>query len=42
MGEYRQLETALAACKKANARSSIRCYVLNDLGQQNYQGAWLD
>ena len=42
MGEYRQLGTALVACKKANARSNMRCYLLNELGQENYQGAWLD
>ena len=42
MGQYRQVGTALAACEKANASGSMRCYVLNDLGQENYQGAWLD
>jgi hypothetical protein len=42
MGEYQQFGTALAACKKANASGNIRCYVLNDRGQENYQGAWID
>ena len=42
MGEYQQFETALAACKKANTRSSMRCYLLNDLGQEHYQGTWID
>jgi hypothetical protein len=42
MGQYRQVGTALAACEKANASGGLRCYVLNDLGQGNYQGAWID
>ena len=42
MGQYRQVGTALAACEKANASDGKRCYVLNDLGQENYQGAWID
>ena len=42
IGEYRQMGTALAACEKANASDGKRCYVLNELGQENYLGEWID
>jgi hypothetical protein len=42
IGQYGQIRSALVACEKANARGSNRYYVLNDRGQENYQGAWID
>jgi hypothetical protein len=42
IGQYRQVRTALLACEQANARGGKRCYVLNDRGQENYGGAWID
>ncbi len=42
IGQYRQIRTALVACEKANAKGGKRCYVLNDRGQENYRGAWID
>jgi hypothetical protein len=42
IGQYRQIRAALLACETANAIGSMRCYVLNDQGQENYQGTWID
>jgi hypothetical protein len=42
VGQYRQSRMALTACDKANARHGDRYYVLNDRGQENYRGAWID
>jgi hypothetical protein len=42
IGQYRQIRTALLACEKANANGGKRYYVLNDQGQENYRGSWID
>ena len=42
VGEYPRYRAALVACEKANAQVPNRFYVLNDRGQENYQGAWID
>lgn len=42
IGRYRKARAALDACEKANASGGKRCYVLNDQGQENYAGTWID
>jgi hypothetical protein len=42
LGRYGQARTALEACDKENAAGRSRCYVLNERGQENYRGAWID
>jgi hypothetical protein len=42
IGHYKQIRTALLACDAANAKGPNRYYVLNELGQENFQGSWID
>ena len=42
VGSYPQYRAALVAREMANAKDPNRFYVLNSLGQENYQGAWID
>lgn len=42
VGQYQQYRAALVACETANARGPDRHYVLNDSGQENYRGTWID
>ena len=40
--QYGEVRIALEACQKANAEGRHRYYVLNDAGQENYRGTWID
>lgn len=50
MSSYRQIQVdhfqkfgaALGACEVANSKGSSRHYVLNELGQEYYDGAWIN
>jgi hypothetical protein len=42
MGQYPKYRGELAACETANARGPNRYYVLNELGQENFRGSWID
>ena len=42
IGQYGEIRTALEACHEANAEGRHRYYVLNDAGQENYLGSWID
>jgi hypothetical protein len=38
---YLQSQAAVAACNSANRRGPQCYYVLNESGQEHYQGAWI-
>lgn len=42
VGQYAQYRAALVACETGNVKDPNRFYVLNERGQENYQGAWID
>ena len=42
IGQYGEVRIALEACHKANADGRHRFYVLNEAGQENYRGTWID
>ena len=42
IGQYSEARSALEACCKANAEGRSRFYVLNEAGQENYGGTWID
>jgi hypothetical protein len=42
IGQYNEVRSALEACRKANAEGRNRFYVLNEAGQENYGGTWID
>lgn len=42
IGRYEKLCVALDACERANANGGHHYYVLDDSGQENYLGAWID
>jgi len=39
---FQRLLEALEACQVANNEGRSRCYVLNDLGQEFFEGVWID
>jgi hypothetical protein len=41
VGHFREIRVALEACHKANAEGRQRFYVLNEAGQENYHGYWI-
>lgn len=42
IGQFAEVRIALEACHKANAEGRHRFYVLNDAGQENYRGSWIE
>ncbi|MGD8956301.1 MAG: hypothetical protein PVJ03_03140 [Chromatiaceae bacterium] len=42
IGQYGEVRIALEACHKANADGRHRFYVLNEAGQENFGGTWID
>ncbi len=50
MSSYRQIQVAqfqkfgaaLRACEVANNKGTSRHYVLNEMGEEYYDGAWID
>jgi len=42
VSHYLQSQAAVAACNTANRRGPHRYYVLNESGQEHYQGSWID
>jgi len=41
VGQFRQPRAALVACKLANGTGANRHYVLNESGQEYFDGAWI-
>ena len=41
LNHFPQLSTALTACEVANKNVSGRHYVLNDSGEEYYEGTWI-
>ncbi len=39
---FQQVLDALEACELANNEGRSRCYVLNESGQEYYEGTWID
>ena len=42
VGQFRQCAVALTACEAANDKDGFRHYVLNESGQEYYDGTWID
>ena len=42
VGKFRQPRAALVACKLANGTGANHHYVLNESGQEYFDGAWID
>ncbi len=42
IGRFSEVHSALEACRQANAKGRSRFYVLNEAGQENYRGTWID
>jgi hypothetical protein len=42
MGHFEQFVAAHGACEVANYKGSSRYYVLNESGQEYYEGTWID
>ena len=40
--QFRQFVGALTACEAANDKDGFRHYVLNESGQEYYEGTWID
>jgi len=39
---FPQLQAALGACRAANSGGASRHYLLNETGQEYYDGTWID
>ena len=39
---FQQVGEALEACELANIEGRFRHYILNELGQEYYDGTWID
>jgi len=42
IGHFQQFCAALGACEVANKKGKTRYYVLNESGQEYYDGTWID
>jgi len=42
VAQFRQPRAALVACKLANGTGANRHYVLNESGQEYFDGVWVD
>ena len=42
VNQFRQLSAALTACAAANDIAGFRHYVLNESGEEYYEGTWID
>ena len=42
VGHYPRSQAAVGACDTANKRGAYCYYVLNESGQEHYQGSWID
>ena len=42
IGHFQQFRAALGACEVANNEGRSRFYVLNESGQEYYDGTWID
>ena len=42
IGHFQQFRAAHDACEIANNKGKSRYYVLNELGQEYYDGTWID
>lgn len=42
IGHYDKLTAARKACEFANSNGNPRCYVVNESGQEYYEGTWID
>jgi hypothetical protein len=42
VNKFRQFSTALTACEVANDIAGFRHYVLNESGEEYYEGTWID
>ena len=42
VAQFRQPRAALVACKLANGTGAYRHYVLNESGQEYFDGFWVD
>lgn len=40
--QFQQFGAALTACEVYNDKSELRHYILNELGKEYYNGAWID
>jgi hypothetical protein len=40
--QFQQLNLALSACEVANETAGIHHYVLNESGEEFYEGSWID
>lgn len=40
--QFDRVYEALKACEFANNKRRSRCYVLNDMGQEYFNGKWID
>ena len=42
IGHFERFPEARAACEVKNNGGTSRCYVLNELGQEYYDGTWIE
>ena len=42
VARYASLNSAVAACDRANRQQSSRHYVMNDAGKEYYANTWID
>jgi len=42
VAHFREFCTALRACQQAKNETGRRFYVVNDCGQEYYEGTWID